>query len=136
MGFFEKLRLDRGLRPEKRSSALISIANSLATIARGVQITVLREYGVDLDAPPPSRSEQTVEVWAPMSADNKAEALREERQRAAMIEADMSARGNFHTDAAVRKLAMTFARGGDSDDELSPEESRFLNELDTDKDER
>ena len=140
MGLFDRLLADRSLRPEKRSNSLVSMANSLALIAKALKVIVQREYHVEIDAPEPSRADLTREVWEPMYSNNADEAIREERERIEAAEADASASGSGKRDvraAELRRLALSYeARGGADSDQLTPEESRFLAELDTEHDER
>lgn len=146
MGFFDRLSrfgrlsLDRGLRPEKRASTLVSMANSLALIARGIAVIVEREYKIDLNAPAPSRREQTVEVWEPEYANNIVEAIREERERIEAAELDLASTGDGRRDAErsahVREPRLSYLAAEGESDQLTPEEQRFLGELDTPDDER
>lgn len=129
-----RLTRDRGLRPTSRSSALVSIANSLASIANSLRIVVLREYRIDPDAPQPSRAESSLEVFEPMSADNVRDAIREEHERLEALEREIGL-ANTPPTAASSLLRMQVQRES-AGEELSPEEQRFLAELDSETDER
>jgi hypothetical protein len=136
-----RLLFDRSLRPQKRSTALVSMANSLATIAYALKIIVQKEYGVDLDAPKLSRADFEREIFEPMYVNDEEEAVREEVERIQALEAengrsDGSGGLKSHpnaSDTQISRFGMKFAptntRGGDSD-ELTEQERDFLAEID------
>lgn len=115
------------------------MANSLALIARALSVIVRKEYHIDIEAPMPSRSELAAEILEPMYPDNLQEAIREERERIEQAELDAASTGSGRLDARKHDLVLTFAKGGRAGgelDELTPEEARFLSELEERDDER
>lgn len=142
-----RLLFDRSLRPAKRSTALVSMANSLATIAYGIKIIVQKEYGVDLDAPPLTQADREREIFEPMYVNDEEEAIREEVERIRELEA-----GNSGSDVAgglkshpnppetqIPAFGMKFAGArtdvsGSDSDELTEQERDFLAEIDSTED--
>lgn len=121
----------RSLRPEKRSTALISIANSLGVIASALKIIVLKEYGADLDQPL-TRADREREVFEPIYPDNEREAINEEVERIKREQAEWSTSGELRTGRgpAVRILGgLTPASAAGGSEDLTPEEREFLAEL-------
>lgn len=142
------LKLQRTLfkRPQRvtrPSKAFVSMADSLSTIAYGLKIVVMKEYGVDLDAPKPSRADLEREIFEPMYVNDETEAIREEVERIQALEAENrdsggsggSGGGKSHPNALgtqIPAFGMKFARtdtsGMDSDD-LTEQERDFLAEI-------
>lgn len=129
MSFLDLIRSSRGLRPEKRSTALVSIAQSLGTIASALKIITLKQYGVDLDQPP-TRADREREVFEPLYPDNEREAIMEEIERVRAMEAEWQVGSSSSTKSPTRRSlgALTTASAARGE-ELTPEEREFLNEL-------
>lgn len=126
---------DRGLRPQSRSSSLVSAAQSLSTIAQALKVIVLREYNINLDDPPATRADHTREVFEPIYPDDVQEAVNEEIERLQAIERDMVGSGSPREDRQTLTNMQFRAAGSSaspSDEPLTPEEQRFLAEIDPD----
>lgn len=125
-----KLGLGRSRKPISRSKSLISIAESLESLAYGLRIVILREYNIDIAAPRATRDDLTREVFDPLWASNEEEAIREERERIEALEADLESpdtRDAIREAAARRSLALRRVSGADaSDADMTPEERAFL----------
>jgi len=132
VSFFGRLRSASSLRPEKRSSALISAANSLSVIAAALKVIVLREYKVDLDAPPLTRADLQREVFEPMYPDGEKEAIREEieRLRAEELEQSSSATSDQPGSGQLGGLSLGMSR---DTGELTREEQDFLAEIEDER---
>lgn len=141
----QRLLFDRSLRPAKRSTALISMANSMGTIASALKIIAQREYGVDLDHVAVSRADLEREVFEPMYPDNEAEAVREEVERIRALEAESAAGDGSQglkshpnaSDTQIPRFGMKFARtdrSGSDSDGLTEQERDFMAEIDSEGD--
>lgn len=135
MSFLDLIRSSRGLRPEKRSTALVSIAQSLGTIASALKIITLKQCGVDLDQPP-TRADREREVFDPIYPDNVREAISEEVERIRAMEAEWKTfegpgkDTHFSTPRVLGSLTTPSASRGE---ELTPEEREFLADLDSEE---
>jgi hypothetical protein len=132
LGFSRFRGWNRGLAPQKRSMALVSIAESLAAIAYGLKIIVQKEYGVNLDDPMPTRADMEREVFEPMYPDDAAEAVREEIERLQQIEREINTADGVRVSerGGDRRsvVSLSSAHRAGEDDDLTPEERRFLRE--------
>jgi len=107
---------------ERRRTDLVSIAraaNALESIAEALRIVVLREYGVDVAAPPPTRADLNVNLFDPMYPDEITEAARDHVEAMGRIEREMRAESAY----------------GKSESELSEQEKQFLHALHEDEEE-
>jgi hypothetical protein len=145
MSLWSRLRSAGSLRPQPRATTLVSIANSLDLIARGIKVIVQKEYGRDLDAPPPTRADLTRDVFEPLYPDDMADAVREEVERIERAAeearvADAASAGVSPARALRGGLSLNFSptarESAGEDDDMTPQEREFLAGLDTTEDER
>lgn len=86
MSWLTNWRFRGSLRADPRSKSLVSIAQSLETLAAAARIWIYKEYGRDLDAPEPTRADLTREIWPPDYPDDEREAVQEEIARLRELE--------------------------------------------------